>query len=584
MSSRSQNADEGLNRRGFLALAGAGLGVAGSAYLGGSKASASPGAIHVHDFGAVPDDGIDDTAAIRRAIEAAMARGRPTTVLFDAGTYQLEPDTEAGASLPITRAAGLTLQGAVGGDGRPSTRLVGGLPLANDIAPATQFTLTDCRGLTLRNFVLDYSPRATSSGEVVSVDAATDEVVVDVFEKSTHFDGMRCYSANSWDLATGRLNRVAPLTIGTNPAQFANLWHSVGGGDGRRYRISGHRFSNRVAPGDGVSWHLNVAGGSYNIFALGCHDLRVENVRIHNAVGAGMLAGYGHNVTLDKVVVEPAGDLAVGPRDAIHLSNGTGEMRVTDCYIKGVRWDPLVSRGSFLRLTDAGDGRRITVQSVGATSRVLPFASGDELTFWAGAQPSSVRVAEATGLDGTGDAFQLRLSADLPHDAGVGAFLSSSGHEFSSARVTGTTIEDNIGTALVFMNRNLRVHGCHFANNAYHDIGLGTTSSGTGPFARDVVIRGNTFDGSGWVRKYSKHAHTGTILTFANNGSFTNQAYNSGITIQANRFSNLDTEDFQSAIHLRNARDVTVANNQYDAVPHPVAVDAASTRNITVNG
>ncbi|MBZ2196279.1 right-handed parallel beta-helix repeat-containing protein [Occultella gossypii] len=548
--------------------------------MGGSAASAHPDAIHVRDFGAVPDDGIDDTVAIRTALAAAIASGRPTTVLFDSGTYQLTPDPDGGASLPITGAVGLTLVGAVGADGRPTTRLVGGLPLANDIAPATQFTLTDCQGLTMKNFVLDYSPRATSSGEVVSVDPDADEVVVDVFEDSTHFDGMRCYSANSWDLATRRLNRVKPLTIGTNPEQFANLWHSVAGGAGRRYRISGHGFSDRVVPGDGVSWHLNVVGGSYNIFALGCRDLRIDNLRIHNAVGVGMLAGYGHNVTLNKVVVEPVGDLAVGPRDAIHLSNSTGTMSVTDGYIKGVRWDPLVSRSSFLRLTDAGDGRAITVRPVSAGSRVLPFAPGDELTFWAGAQPSAVSVVEASPLDEAGTAFQIRLSADLPSDAGVGALLSSAGHEWTSASVTGTTIEDNIGTALVFMNRNLRVHGCHFANNAYHDIGLGTTSSGTGSFARDVEIRGNSFAGSGWVKKYSKHARTGSILTFANNGAFTNQPYNSGITIQANRFSDLETEDFQTGIYLRNARDVTVRNNQYDDVAQRVEVDAASTQDI----
>ncbi len=580
MNASTHRVREELSRRGFLVLAGSGLGVAGSVYLGGSAASAHPQAIHVRDFGAVPDDGIDDTAAIRAALAAATTRGRPTTVLFDAGTYQLAPDPDGGASLPISGAVGLSLVGEVGPDGRPSTQLVGGLPLANDIAPATQFTLTDCQGLTIKNFVLDYSPRATSSGEVVSVDPGADEVVVDVFENSTHFDGMRCYSANSWDLATRRLNRVTPLTIGTNPEQFANLWHSVAGGTGRRYRISGHGFSDRVVPGDGVSWHLNVVGGSYNIFALGCRDLEIENLRIHNAVGVGMLAGYGHNVTLNRVVVEPVGDLAVGPRDAIHLSNSTGTMSVTDCYIKGVRWDPLVSRSSFLRVTDAGDGRVITVSPVSAGSRALPFAPGDELTFWAGAHPSAASVVEASPLDEEGAAFQIRLSSDLPSDAAVGTLLSSAGHEWAAASLTGTTIEDNIGTALVFMNRNLRVHGCRFANNAYHDIGLGTTSAGTGSFARDVDIRGNRFEGSGWVQKYSKHARTGAILTFANNGAFTNQPYNSGITIQANSFTDLETEEVQTGIYLRNARDVTVRNNRYVDVARRVEVDAASTQDI----
>ncbi|MFW6598184.1 right-handed parallel beta-helix repeat-containing protein [Propionibacteriaceae bacterium Y2011] len=576
-----QRSDRTIRRRHFLALTGAGLGAASTSWIAGT-ASADSDAIHVRDFGAMPDDGVDDTAAIRAAIAAAMARSRPTTVHFDPGTYHLTPDPDGGASLPIDGAVGLALVGSVAADGRPATRLVGGLPLANDIAPATQFTLTDCHALTLQNLTLDYSPRATSSGEVVAVDPSSDVVEVDVFEGSTQFDGMRCYSANSWNLETGRLNRVAPLTIGTNPAQFDNLWQSVPGGGGRRYRITGHGFSDRVAPGDGVSWHFNVVGGSYNIFALGCRDLVIENLHIHNAVGMGMLAGYGHNVTLTRVVVEPVGDLAVGPRDALHLSNSTGTLSVTDCYIKGVRWDPLVSRSSFLRVSDTGDGRSILVAPVSAGSRQLPFTAGDTLTFWAGALPGHADVVAAEPVDEAGTAFRVRLDSDLPAAAGVGTLLSSSGHEWSSARLSGTTIEDNIGTALVFMNRNLSVNGCRFANNAYHDIGLGTTSAGTGSFARDVTIRGNRFEGSGWVKKYTRHPRTAAILTLANNGAFSNQAYNSGITIQGNSFLDLDTRPFQTGVYLRNARDVQVHNNRYQRVAGRVEVDENSTEDIDV--
>ncbi|GAB3760185.1 glycosyl hydrolase family 28-related protein [Microlunatus parietis] len=437
-------------RRSFVRLGGALLGAAAVTQFGAPTAYGAPRELHVRDFGARPDDDSDDTDAIRAAITAAIGSGRPTVVRFAAGTYRLRPDTDLGASVPITGADGLTLAGATAPDGAPATRLLSAIPLANDLAPATQFRLIDCRGLTLRNLVLDYAPRATTSGEIVAVDAATDSVTVDVFEGAAHFDGMRCYSANSWDLATGRLNHVAPLTIGANPDQFGNVWHSLPGGSGRRYTITGFGFSDRVRPGDGASWHFNVVGGSYNVYALGCRDLRLENLQINNAIGAGILAGYGHNLTCRDVSYAPAGpDLAVGPRDAIHLSNNTGRLDYRGGRLAGVRWDPLVSRSSFVRVAAIESARRLTLEPTSAGSRPLPFQAGDALTFWAGPLPSTVRIAAVTPVDESDSAFLIMLDADLPGTVSVGSLVTSSGHEWDEARISSATIEGNIGTALV---------------------------------------------------------------------------------------------------------------------------------------
>lgn len=576
------NPSELLDRRGFVALGGSLLGAAALTAVGARSAAGVPRTLHVRDFGARPDDDADDTAAMRAAIAAAIASGLPTVVRLDAGTYRLRPDPELGASLPIAGAAGLTLAGATTRDGAPATRLLSTIPLANDLAPATQFQLTDCRGLTLRNLILDYAPRATTSGEVVSVDAAADEVTVDVFEGAAHFDGMRCYSANSWDLATGRLNHVAPLTIGANPDQFSNVWHSVPGGSGRRYTITGFGFSDRVRPGDGASWHFNVVGGSYNVYALGCRDLRLENLLINNSIGAGILAGYGHNLTCRDVTFAPAGnDLAVGPRDAIHLSNNTGRLDYRGGRLTGVRWDPLVSRSSFVRVAGIGNARTVTIEPTSAGSRALPFRAGDELTFWSGPIPATVRIAAVTPADEAGSAFLIMLDTDLPDTVAVGSLATSSGHEWDEVRIAATTFEGNIGTALVFMNKNLVVEHCRFANNAYHDIGFGTTSGPTGSFARDVIVRDNVFEGSGWVRKYTKFPTSGAITTLANNGAFTTQPYNSGILIENNRFSDL-TEPFQAGVYLRNARDVTVRGNSYRQVTRRIAIDEASTADLKV--
>src|SRR5690606_11708228 len=131
-------------------------------------------------------------------------------------------------------------------------------------------------------------------------------------------------------------------------------------------------------------------------------------------------------------------------------------------------------------------------------------------------------------------------------------------------------------------NRNLLIEGCRFANNAYHDLGFGSTSAATGSFGRDIVIRNNRFDGSAWIRKYAKLPYSSAIMTLSNNAAFDTQAYNSRITIEGNEFTGLDREPFQAGVYLTNAHDVTVRGNSYRGVGHRVVVDEASTSAVDV--
>ena len=70
--------------------------------------------IEVADFGALPDDAVDDSAAIQRAIDAANAVAGPVIVRFAAGTYRVT------SVLKITR-SDFVLQGQGGGRSRNPT-------------------------------------------------------------------------------------------------------------------------------------------------------------------------------------------------------------------------------------------------------------------------------------------------------------------------------------------------------------------------------------------------------------------------------------------------------------------------------
>lgn len=470
------------------------------------------GVIHVRDFGALPDDHRCDAGMINAAFAEAR-RIHATRIEFDAGTYNLSdvplgPGVKGTAILELRQASNLELAGATDPDGNPATRLERNVDMANDLDLRKVILLDSCTNVTFRNFVIDNDPEFSSAGEVVSVDAAADRVEVDVFEGLMHFDGMKCYSANAWDLKTRRLLPVPALTIGVNTKAISNPWRSVPGGEGRRYRIEGLEFSDRVRPGQAISWHVSVDNRGGQMYAMRCENLRLENVRFPNSHMMVFLAGYCKNLSLVNVRVEPEGNAyAVGSRDAFHLSCGSGTLLVEGCVVRGVRWDPFNIKARFAEVTRVAGAREIDYAAI-TINKDVP-AAGDRVVFWHGDEPveRTVEMAEFTGrLNSAGaqgrelilSGGTLRFIEPLPEGVRPGTFFTPLSWTYSEAVIRNTLIADNCGRAIVYQSENLRVEDCVFRNNAYASIALGPIMYLEGGFARNIVIRGNTFSDSTW--------------------------------------------------------------------------------------
>ena len=81
------------------------------------------GTIMVSTYGAIPDDGIDDTQPIRNAINAAIATNSPQIVLFEAGRYDLISAGTANFYIRILNGNNIILRG-VAVNNEPATKLV----------------------------------------------------------------------------------------------------------------------------------------------------------------------------------------------------------------------------------------------------------------------------------------------------------------------------------------------------------------------------------------------------------------------------------------------------------------------------
>ncbi len=537
--------------------------------------------VFVRAFGAIPDDGKSDTEQISKAIRHAHANNKQYVVL-ESGKYNLKGDSDKAPTIYVKGVDNLSLIGQIAKDGQPATTLEVNLPLSNEegIKFSRHIDWRNSKNIGLENIIFDLNPRFSTSGKVVAVDQTDKRVEVEIFEGMSHFEGMKCFSANAWDLKTKTLLHQDALTINMQDPYFENLWHRVERQGKVVYAIRNMPFYDKVKVGDGMSWHYAVKTTSgISILFDDCEGLTLNNLYIYNSITLSIKTYDTKDITIKKVNIMPEGNsLAVGPRDGIHLSNSRGVLTVDSLYIKGVRWDPFVSRVNFVTIDEIVDANTIVSVYTATGKPETMFQVGDQVTFWCGDRPVKRTLSAVKVLSNRGQKkHSLQFSKPLPAEVKKGVLISPP--TWDKASITNSVFEDNFGTAIVWENENCVMENNVFRNNAYHAMGFGPTSLNTGAFGENIVIRNNHFVSNGWINKYSG-VYGGGITTFENHRAYSNEPYNTKILVEGNTFEYMSFNEEIGAIGIKNAQDVTIRNNIYRNIKNKVLIDRASTKNI----
>jgi hypothetical protein len=525
--------------------------------------------LEVANFGALPDDGKDDTLAIEAAVQAAQ-RSQPAELRFAAGTYHLNRTVSGKTTgvdyyIGVNGAHNLAFIGATEGVGRPATRLERNFVLNNETMPPNQISIQHSSNITFRNFTLANNPPLGTTARVLSVDKTRDEVVVEVLKGLPAYDGMRCASAHAWNLETGHLKRFgrtpaeATLTIGLN---IKACWQAVPGTAARRLLMRGAGFAAKLEVGDGVSWHHKSAESHNQTSVMYSRDVVFDNILLPNVSNMGMLAGYNHNLTFRKVRFEPEnGNLAIGGRDGLHLSMTSGRLLVEECYFKGLRMDPLVIRRSFGLVQEIrADGSLLITPGY----EVPP---GDRIRFWVGADPVDAVVAKYERQKG---GHVYRFASGVPAGTRIGTAVSYQTYSLDQGLIRNTVFADNFGSAIVNFEENITVEGCTFDNNAYQvKYGPNSTSGG---FVRNNIIRSNVFLNTSWV-DIAHRGQPADIVIHSLSKFFKAPRYNRNILITGNVFKNPHGDAEAAGIDVRNAEDVRIHDNTFEGYTKPVMID-----------
>jgi len=527
---------------------------------------------HVKDFGAIPDDDLCDIQAIVSAVEAAKKEGN-AIIVFDEGVYNLKVSDDMPAAINLANMNNITLAGQKNSEGKPSTTLLMNLKLENDIIGTRHVHVKNSKNIKLESLILDHYPRTNTAAEIIEVDKSSDRVVVDILPDMPHFDGMRCYSSNGWDLETKDLLPIAALTIGTNKDKFTNLWRHIPGGDGRRYEIEGINVADKVEVGQGISWHFNVTTSvGHNIDIDDCENVSVENLHIYNAITVPIMTKRNNGLTFKDIYIGPEGNsLAVAPRDAFHMPSNTGNLLMDSVYVKGCRWD-IVNVREGLDAVGLISGDRKTFKCS------QNFVKATKIRFWAGEAPFDMAVSSIESLGG--NEYSVTLSEKLPESVVTGTYFTPNVWTLDKAVIQNCTFEGNFGTIL-YQSANLLLQNNVFRNNAYANLELGVVGEKEGGFARDIVIKDNQFIGTTWIHKTA--AKNGAVSLFQSHPDFTTEPYNTNIIIENNLFQDVNFGKSGAniyAVKVGNAQNVILKDNKYVNIGDRLLVVGESTKDI----
>jgi len=501
--------------------------------------------LYAKDYGAVPNTGEPQGAAVRAAITTAVSSGPGACLVFDRGTYLIDPPDAASQPaynqnpqfgghafyhIYITNALGLTLQGT-GTVFKFTDPLAGGLRAAN------------CESFDLEGITFDYAGEPWAYGTVRSADAAGDYHSSFVFSVSE--GGLLDTDAQTSGGAYNPDDSAQyALCIAENNMGVASYSKNADG----TYTLQANYVPD---PGDTLTiYRPNVQSAAIDV--SGCNNVWINGCAVNASPGHGILGAYGgEGMTVENTTVGPAAGAASKYSifgDGLRCVGLDGALNVTGCGFKGI----------------IGDGidmyqEPMQVQSVNADGGVVltnPYATplqGDVLRFigQSGAPLGSATVTEVTPLPKANGDFRCTVTLDAPPDIGDGAIAFDDSYAFQGSAIKNCAFDNISGGGIEIAAKGAAIDSCEFANTVWSAVWVGNRTGSC--FASDVTITNSTFDGG------NTYYYAGAVMVNPQGGPDSTAHLISNVIIQGNTIKNY----VLYAIYAYNADGLQIIGNTF---------------------
>lgn len=511
--------------------------------------------ISVADYGAVVNDGIDDTAAINNAIGAAMSAAsaqNPVRLLFENGTYNLSSTSTNTHIITINGASNILWDGQ-NAEFMINTPTIGFLNLVN------------CTNFIVKDISVDYSTLPFTQGKITAVNIGSGFFEFDVdpgFLPPTN--GLFVNAPERWGMIKTINGAIKKGTANLIPANGFTL---ISGNKYRANNLSG-QLTNIVV-GD-YFVHMARNNGRTIIRNNGGKNITYLNVTAYASPAGGFNAADSEEWNVLNCAIKLKSNRVHSINaDCMHVNGGRIAPWVENSLFEGFADDCMNLKYIKRDIVTVHSPTEITVRNRVFAGEIMEFYNPVSGTFL-----GSVTVNNVITLGN--NLFRLTLSApvniqtvtDPEHQLSDKAYLESRSNQ--SFVFKNNIVRNSRRYGLLLQNKFALIEGNLFQNTSGSAIRIENgVDWGEGFRASNIVINNNVIDNCGFDRTYINEGNSaaiavdfmrlGTPCTTSSNWCGTQTANwqaHSNISITNNRIIYN-----RRGLYLKNINGLTVHNN-----------------------
>jgi hypothetical protein len=514
--------------------------------------------INVRDFGAIPDDGKNDRAAIQAAIKHCQVKGA-TTLIFPEGTYDIIDkaaiclmndimDGKLGQNpqdvvytpyYPYSK--GLDFSGVI----NLEVRAQGANLLCHGwMEPVS---MEHCENVTINGLSIDYKTIPHSEGMVVK---QTNRYIDIEFEDNQWLkDDMLITRIMFWDVKKDFLLGRSVY----HPKRKEKM-------DDKTLRVylkSNHEILGTIALMN-HTMHFRPA-----ILIHEANNTVLKNVTIHSQPGMGIVGHRSHNVLMEGLKVIPAaGKFQSTNTDATHFTSCTGVIRFDACEFRGQGDDATNVHGYYHAITnDLGENRyEMKLNERHCTHAcVLDFPdAGNRIEVINRKTLEVMKTLEVIKVDTFPNQWrsEVLLNGSVPGDIRDFYFIDIT--RLPKLEFVNCKVESHLARAVLVKTRDVLIENNTFFGGTGTAIHIGAEGDWCeGPGSEAVVVRNNTITACGRGDGTNDGACAVAINVKAADKSI--PGIHKNIVIENNI---IEGDDAYVGISVQGAEDVEIRNNQ----------------------
>ncbi len=445
------------------------------------------------EYGARPDDGKDDSDALRKAFEAAASGTINRTILIEPGIYHLSAEKDNASCFTLSNIENLKI-------------LAEGVFIVVQTPSAGLLRLESCRNIVIQGFTVDFDPLPFTQGTVTDVQASKGFVTVAISPGYPGLNDRQFQESRRWGEGTasvtkgllkdnhiaGRLKAEAPNMIGVKS------WVPIGD---RLFCLNvGLYYVKYFQAGDS---YVQLARGGPSVFEVSeSEQVTFKNITIHTGPGTSYKSGHSRAVNLlgCRTVLKEDRWQTTCADGMIAYGNRSGPW-FEDCVFEATGDDTINVNTPAGVFDSFGDDNSVVLKGRPdhrGVSQHMNFQAGDTIRIYDPERGELAGKARVVSAEAKGNLWNVVLDAIPPEVRAHPDFRTLIVYNDETCG-PGTVIRNNIF-------RNTRRYGvvCQgrdvlIESNVFDGVSgdaivvMNTIHSGSGFAARNVMIRGNTF-------------------------------------------------------------------------------------------